>query len=302
MTGLLHFSDIHNNQVALEKVFLLCKAYKEYSVAITGDVCSTHSPFPYKKYDELPNPWIGLVPGNHDIKQLDDFARMKKARWETPYFSQLKDNVAIVGFNGETDIIDYQMRNVKCRNRGSQKALFVLHHRPYSQKVRKRVARWARENFPNLMSLILLHGHEHNNDAFFSDIQILKINGLNVFVSHVYSANVKHLKGMMAGCANLFIVQENGQVIFSKVVIPGEPVVKIIPVSLPKPVPVPPPKPKIPKWQVGSCVLCRKYMLFENFRTHLSDCLIENGAKATNAQQKNTELLWVPKPESVKNE
>lgn len=96
----------------------------------------------------------------------------------------------------------------QCKKKTS---LVVLHHRPFSDLAKHDVLIWAMINFQNIISIALLHGHEHNDRKFSADFIEEDFGGIHIIISNVYSANVNG-KRDLAGCANLLDIALSGEI------------------------------------------------------------------------------------------
>ena len=90
----------------------------------------------------------------------------------------------------------------------------MLHHRQYLGSLKPKIIAWGRPNLPDLVSVVLMHGHEHHQYGFFAEVNEKKIGGVNMITSYVYSAQVAVRRGNpgIAGCANLITIEAGGQV------------------------------------------------------------------------------------------
>lgn len=210
MQQILHFSDTHDNQRSVEVLFCVASNWKHASVAITGDVCN------YKKasskYDELPNPNIWLVPGNHDIP-ISHRLGLCRVRWQTPYLLEGSNSIA-VGLNSEdVDGVEGQLGVLKeAAQDNDKRVLIVLHHKPFHENLVKALVSRGLCAIPNLRSLVLLHGHDHHAKTFFAEWHTSELDGISVFTSNVYSANTWFGNYGLAGCANLITIHDSGEI------------------------------------------------------------------------------------------
>jgi predicted phosphodiesterase len=215
MTSILHFSDIHHNRRAVKAVWALCRHYVSDIVAITGDVCSVKNPRASDEFDYLPNPRVFLVPGNHDDDPQITFSHLRTAEWHTPLLDSLSNNVAILNLNSEQPDINEQLYTARFKGNPAQtKCAIVSHHRPYSSELYEKLISRLKNLFPSLISVIYLHGHAHHLEGFYSKLTSEQRQGIQITVSNVYSANVNVDEGKRVGCANRFLIDENGMVAF----------------------------------------------------------------------------------------
>lgn len=290
--SILHFSDIHNNKVALRKVLSLSSQHKDHYVAITGDVCSLKSPFPAHEYDALRNPKIWMVRGNHDQVETELFSRLKKVIWQPPYFSTLSEKIAVLGLDSETDQFEPQLKQVEISvQRSRLKTIIVLHHRPYSVETKKMVTSWIKKQFPGALTLLLLHGHEHGDREFFSKILREEFSGFVIYTSHVYSANLSYKLGEMAGCANRFTFDENALITrIEKVTC--DTARQVRPLTWHS---------DSPQTRMGMCRLCLRPMRYEDFEGHFQDH--SHHRQLTESEKQNKDVIWVdsnhPKTQNI---
>lgn len=221
---LLHFSDTHDNRLAVDAVINIAARWKEAFVAITGDVCSQISNRASPRYDELPNPKTLLVRGNHDPYPTVQFSHLTKVEWNAPYVTELSSRVILIGLDSERnpgrtrcEEIHEQLNTVRIPGECIEKrVLIVLHHQGYGL-VKDIIIDWAKYHFSGLVSLVLLHGHQHGPADFFAEHSQEICRNVIVTISNVYSANRKYCKGRALGCANLLIIRDSGSVVVEPV-------------------------------------------------------------------------------------
>jgi hypothetical protein len=224
---LLHFSDTHNNKDAMTAVAKVAARWKDSIVVVTGDVCSLSEPYVSSVFDDLPNHRVFLVRGNHDKSPEIQFSRLERTQWEAPYFEPLGYS-ALIGLDSE---LNPRLSRIKEVGRQlseiepSQpfpdvKTLIVLHHTPYAH-IRGVIIDWAKNHFPNIVSLALLHGHAHKPRDFYAQQTYEKSNGLYIYTSHVYSANNRHEYSRFLGCGHLLDCGKNGEVSIALVMAPS---------------------------------------------------------------------------------
>ena len=217
---LLHFSDIHDNRRAVDAVCNVAAKWRGAYVAITGDVCQTDS-IASRRYDELPNPKIWLVRGNHDVLPKEQFGHLTRVQWQTPYFASLSNQIALIGLDSEQNFgdtrIEKQLQSIGVPDNADQKrALVVLHHQPYTVS-KELILDWIKKNFPNITHIALLHGHQHHPPDFYAERSREHSGGVNILISNVYSANTKFCKKRTMGCANLFVIRDDGSMLVEPV-------------------------------------------------------------------------------------
>lgn len=215
---LLHFSDTHSNRRAIEAVARVAAKWKEACVAVTGDVCNGRWHNARPEFNELTNPRIWFVRGNHDEYPSDQFGHLSRVEWQTPYLADLQSCV-LVGLDSERrDGVDLQLREIVMpEQRAQQRVLIVLHHRPFSTSIKQAIISWAKTCFPSIVSIVLLHGHEHHHWDFFAEVIKEDFEGVRIITSHVYSANMGFRNGAVAGCANLFDIGNSGNILVETV-------------------------------------------------------------------------------------
>jgi hypothetical protein len=98
----------------------------------------------------------------------------------------------------------------------------VLHHRPFSSTLKKAIVSWAKNRFPALVSVALLHGHEHHRKTFFAEAVADRVDDIAVVTSNVYTANIRF--GL--GCANLLSIDTDGNITSQTVHDPSEMIVE----------------------------------------------------------------------------
>jgi predicted phosphodiesterase len=206
---LLHFSDLHGNRRAIEALTRVASRWIDAHVAITGDVCKDNfiaSP----EYDTLQNPRVWLVPGNHDSPPPQRLGHLNRVEWQTPFIAEL-ENCSVVGLDSESpDDVGKQLQSLERSSEGREnRLLIVLHHKPFDRKLKETILGWANESLPGLVSVLLLHGHEHHVKGFFAEVSDDRLGNLAVVTSRVYSANRTVGDGIL-GCANLFSFGNDG--------------------------------------------------------------------------------------------
>jgi hypothetical protein len=209
---LLHFSDTHDNQKAVNALARVAARWRDADVAITGDVCKKwHQASPL--LDDLPNPHVWLVPGHHDRPPAERLGHLSRVRWQTPYLAELR-HCALVGLDSEQHGgAEPQLQTLVTGSASAEvKSLIVLHHSPYTERSRNNIIAWAKNTFPGLASAVLLHGHEHHVREFFAEHSETHVDGVAVFTSRVYSANMNFGWKGIPGCANLITVGPGGDV------------------------------------------------------------------------------------------
>jgi len=222
MEQILHFSDTHDNQRAVEALLSVATNWKNASVAITGDVCSEVNKKASPTYDELPNPDVWLVPGNHDTPITSRLAHLNSVRWQTPYLVE-RSNLIVVGLNSEdVDGVERQLRVLEGVQKGSEnKVIVVLHHKPFDSDLVKALLSLA-ASARKVRSLVLLHGHEHPSKTFFAEWSEKRSHRIFILTSNVYSANTWFSHYGLAGCANLITIHDSGEVAIQTVYDPDE--------------------------------------------------------------------------------
>jgi predicted phosphodiesterase len=222
MEQILHFSDTHDNQRAVEALLCVAANWKNACVAITGDVCSEVNKKASPKYNDLPNPDVWLVPGNHDTPIPSRLGHLNRVRWQTPYLVE-RSNSIVLGLNSE-DIegVEGQLRILDDGPKGSdEKVVIVLHHKPFNADLVEVLLSWAC-SASKIRSLVLLHGHEHPDETFFAEWSERKLDRVSILTSNLYSANTWFCHYGLAGCANLITIHDGGEVAIQTVYDPAE--------------------------------------------------------------------------------
>lgn len=214
---ILHFSDLHNNDLALNAAARVAARWSDAHVCITGDACNGKARAIFK-FDGLHNPGYWFVPGNHDKPVSERLGHLFSPKWRTPYLAILEDCV-LVGLEIERDEeAEAQLMEIQILPESLEKrVLVVLNHWKLSSFVRKTFLMWVRENFPTVVSIVLLRGHNHPSD-FFAEITTDDV----IIVSRVYSANIYFGHGGIPGCANLISIEKDGKVTAQTVYDPKE--------------------------------------------------------------------------------
>ncbi len=132
----------------------------------------------------------------------------------------------LVGLDSESrDGVEAQLSGLAAvPGDAEKKVVVVLHHRPYSELVKRTISLWAGSNFPSLVSVVLLHGHDHGRYGFFAENSSEQIGGVRFVTSYVYSAQMGVRDGNLGipGCANLITVESDGGVSVQTVYDPQE--------------------------------------------------------------------------------
>ena len=209
---LLHFSDTHNNQRSTAAVIRLAQKWNNAIFAFTGDVCNGPYQIALPMFNNISNPHIFFVRGNHDqIPQIQFFNMPPAVKWQAPYLFNLKSCV-LVGLDSEDYNIPSQLLKITPKGRRIQKKiLIILYHRPFSIQTKTEIISWASQYFPKIVSIALLHGHEHYKQEFFAEFSKELREGINIFTSHVYSANTR-VNPIALGCANLLDLDSDGNI------------------------------------------------------------------------------------------
>lgn len=87
---ILHFSDVHNNQLAIKAVIRVAENWNQAFVVVTGDVCNGPLQVAHTGFNELSNPGVWFVRGNHDQDPKNQFEHLSRVKWHAPYLSVLK--------------------------------------------------------------------------------------------------------------------------------------------------------------------------------------------------------------------
>jgi hypothetical protein len=222
----LHFSDTHNNQRAIAALARVAAAWADAHVCVTGDVCNCWWQDASTVFDQLTNPGVWLVRGNHDKEPYLQFGHLVHARWQAPYLASDIPGCVLVGFDSESrDGVEAQLSDLGTGpHADGKKTLIALHHRPYSESLKRTIGVWAANNFPSLSTVVLLHGHDHHRYGFFAEHEREELGGLRFVTSYVYSAQMGVRDGNLGipGCANLITVESNGSVSVRTVYDPQE--------------------------------------------------------------------------------
>lgn len=223
---LLHFSDTHNNQRAIAALARVAAVWADAHVCVTGDICNCWWQDASPVFDQLPNPGVWLVRGNHDKKPQLQFGRLTRARWQAPYLVSDFPGCVLVGLDSESrDGVENQLDGLAAEpGADEEKTVVVLHHRPYSEPVKRAIVTWARSNFTKLSTVILLHGHDHHRSGFFAEHSSEEFGSTRFVTSYVYSAQMGVRDGNLGipGCANLITVESDGVVTVRTVYDPQE--------------------------------------------------------------------------------
>lgn len=214
---ILHFSDLHNNQRAIEAAIHVAQKWQEASIAITGDVVNGSSEAASYLINEFPNPHIWLVRGNHDEFPENQFGHLVSVEWRAPYLVDDLQNCVLIGLDSEReDGIVPQLVEISPTKCTQQNVLIVLHHRPFSLPLIQTIISWAKIFFPSIVSIVFMHGHEHHDKSFHAKVDKKDFEGIHIIISHVYSANMNN-KRVYAGCANLLNIRNDGNISVKKV-------------------------------------------------------------------------------------
>jgi len=219
---ILHFSDVHDNQRAIKAVIRIAEKWKEAFVVVTGDVCNGPLQVASSEFNELSNPGVWFVRGNHDEDPLTQFGHLPRVKWQTPYLIDLQ-GCLLIGLDSERsdDILIQLMEimpkliEIMRKEYSRQRVLIFLHHRPFSSSIKQTIISWAREWFKDVVSIALLHGHEHHPRGFYADIIEEDYDSIHIIISNVYSANMngnRELSQNVAGCANLLEIEPSGEI------------------------------------------------------------------------------------------
>ena len=217
---LLHFSDTHGIRRAVHAVCNVASKWKTANIAITGDVCRLDA-IASPEFDEFSNPATWLVNGNHDGIPAAKFGHLKRVKWQKPYIADLSKYATIIGLDSEQESsrssLENQLQSLSLTDNFEQKtALVVLHHRPYTH-TKAHILVWAKQHFPRIKHVALLHGHEHHLLDFYAKTIVEQYEDIAVVTSNVYSANSTFFKGKTRGCANLFIIRDDGSIVVETV-------------------------------------------------------------------------------------
>ncbi len=209
---ILHFSDTHNNRRATSAVVRIAQKWTNSIVTVTGDVCNGPYQIAHSMFNNLSNPHIFFVRGNHDqIPQIQFFNMPPAVKWQAPYLVNLNSCV-LVGLDSEKNNISNQLLKITPKSKRIQKkVLIILHHRPFSELLKREIISWANRYLPRIVSIALLHGHEHYIRDFYAEFSEENLEGINIITSHVYSANTS-INPIVIGCANLLTLDNNGNV------------------------------------------------------------------------------------------
>jgi predicted phosphodiesterase len=209
---ILHFSDTHNNPRATAAVVRIAQKWNNAIITVTGDVCNGPNQIAHSMFNNLSNPHIFFVRGNHDQNPQIQFSNMPPAvKWQAPYRFNLKSCV-LVGLDSEDNNISNQLLKIKPKSKHIQKkVLIILYHRPFSELLNREITSWANKYLPGIVSIALLHGHEHYKREFYAEFSEENLEGINIITSHVYSANTS-INPIVIGCANLLELDNNGNV------------------------------------------------------------------------------------------
>jgi calcineurin-like phosphoesterase family protein len=217
MFQLLHFSDTHNNSRATNALLNVAERFPDAYIVITGDICSEVTPVADERLGQLPNPRVWIVPGNHDMS--DDMPvherlghlKSESVYWRTPFVDSVA-NVRVLGIttDGPGSVSDDLSTVPKASVSEELTASLLLCHHPITDERLSDLLSWLVPE-SQTVPLIVCHGHEHYDRAFFAKNYLKELGGVNVHVSKVYSANTNS-NGSLLGAANLIDVKLNSNV------------------------------------------------------------------------------------------
>ncbi len=205
----LHFADTHNNRLATAAVVEVVSASPEACVAFTGDLCTYGNPIADPRLNQLPNPRVWIVPGEHDLPAAEAFAALKGICWRTP-FVETRSRVKVVGLDTTAGhLIDQQLSSLRSRDerKGYSYVLILCHNPPLDRHLRQLLV-WLSPP-SHQVPIVLCHGHVHHDSSFYARSYILNMDGSEINVSHVYSANTGRNREFI-GAGNLIEFCEGG--------------------------------------------------------------------------------------------
>ena len=207
---LLHFSDNHNNGIATNSLLNMAKRYPDAYIAITVDICSSKQ-VADDRLGQLPNPRVWIVPGDHDMPAQEKLGHLtsESVYWQTPYIDFVA-NIRVLGITtrGPCIVSDDLSSVPKASETEELTASLLLCHHPITDKILSDQLSWLVPK-PQNVPLIVCYGHEHHIREFFAENYFKVLDGVDVYVSKVYSANVKYNR---PGAANLITVKSNSSV------------------------------------------------------------------------------------------
>ena len=210
---LLHFSDTHNNGRATNSVMNMAKRFPDAYIAITGDICSEVTPMADERLGQLPNPRVWIAPGNHDMPVHERLGHLKSEMvyWRTPFVDSVA-NVRVLGIttDGPGSVSDDLSTVPKASVSEKLIASLLLCHHPITDERLSDLLSLLVPESQNV-PLIVCHGHEHYDRAFFAKHYLKDLDEVNVHMSKVYSANTNS-NGSLLGAANIIDVKLNSNV------------------------------------------------------------------------------------------
>lgn len=187
---IIHFSDTHNHRESVTRLISLARRHDDWDVvAMTGDSASGVGPYAPPDLNDLPQPHLFSVPGNHD--QEDTFVHLTRWVTKAPWARAVKD-AWFIGLHHETkwrgpDALARSLASLP--DREPTRMVFLMHYPPNNMRSTLD-ALFQQAPLKGLTApLLILHGHNHPGDFTGTWEPEVRLScGRTASVSHVYSA------------------------------------------------------------------------------------------------------------------